>query len=167
MNQDEIFNLIINKRRESGEKREDFEKRVGAVLGGLHDTLNGRNYTVGIMYIIRMLDALGLQLTVEDKDINWGPDMDRLRMMPKRLYVGERIESRELVREEGLHSRVDLFDNPESVLKFIPAPCDIYEISAGSLIRKKFDVIEHPFGTMYSYNAYIKPELISYRVTHR
>lgn len=167
MRQEEIFKLIIDKRRESGESREHFEKRAGTVLGGMHDTLNGKNYTVGMLYIIKMLDALNLQLVVEDKDTNWGPDMGRLRMMPKKLFTGQRIEARDMIKKEGLYSRVDLFETPEEVLKFVPTPCDIYEINPSKLYRKKFDVVEHPFGMMYSYNEHIMPDFIKNMVTHR
>jgi hypothetical protein len=116
--------------------------------------------------LMELLDAHDMEFIIVDKDVNWGLDV-RLRVMPKKLYVGERIESRSIVRQEGFHSRVDLFETPEAALNFYTKPCDVYEIFPHKLIRKQFDVIDHPLGTMYSYNDWISPDYIENRVTYR
>lgn len=116
--------------------------------------------------ILELLDKLDLTFQIEDKDIDWGLDM-RLRRMPKKLFHGERIEAREFVAQNGFYARVDLFESPEMVLKFIPKPCDVYEIYPGRLIRKYFDVVDHPYGLLYSFNEHIPAEYIVNKVTYR
>lgn len=178
MNQEEMLQLALNERKKTGLTIEQFEKKAGVRLTHYRDVLNTlrgkptrsqdkNRLSVSLLHFTKVLDALDLQLVIEDKDAEWGEDMARLRMMPKKLYVGERIEAREVVQTEGFYPRVDLFEHPEQVLKFLPGNCDIYEIRLGKLNRKKFDVIEHPFGAMYSYNDWISPEAIVNRVTHR
>lgn len=120
---------------------------------------------VSFDYFLKMLDALNLKVVIEDKDADWGLDM-RLRMLPRKLYVAERIEVRGIIAKGGFSPRVDLFESPEVALKFFPPPMDVYEIHP-TLIRKKFDVADHPFGTMYSYDGWIDPQLIRNRVTYR
>jgi hypothetical protein len=165
--QEEIFHLIMDERKRQGRRREDFEKESGnRTYGSMQQVLNNIGHTVGIKYLIEMLDVLDMQIVIEDKKANWGLDM-RLRRMPKKLYLAERIESRERVISDGLYARVDMFETPEAVLQFYPKPCDVYEIHPQRLIRKHFDVTEHPFGTMYSYNDWVAPEYIKNRATHR
>lgn len=167
MNQEDIFRLIIEERIKQGVKRADLDKKAGTVsFASIHEVLNGKGITVGLLNIIKILDALNFQVSVEDKGINWGLDT-RLRRMPKTLYVGERIESRAIKRQDGFHARVDLYETPEVALKFITQPCDVYEIHPHDLIRKHFDVIDHPYGTIYSYNDWISPDFIENRVTYR
>jgi hypothetical protein len=167
MKQEELFQYIDEERKKQGLRQEDLRDLAQtAAVYSIKEVVAGRASTTGIKYIIQILDVLGLQLTVEDKDADWGLDM-RLRRMPKKLFTAQRIESREIIRKEGFYARVDLFEKPEDCLKFVPTPCDIYEIWPHRLIRKHFDVIDHPFGTMYSYNDWISPDYIEDRVTHR
>lgn len=167
MTQEEIFTLIMEERKRQGFKREDFEKESGtATYGSMQQVLNGKGVSVMIKNLIQMLDVLDLTFAIEDKYANWGLDV-RLRRMPKRLFLPERIESREVIRKEGFHGRVDLFETPEAALRFMPAPCDIYEIYPDELIRKHFEVSDHPYGTMYAYSDWVAPEYIENRVTHR
>jgi hypothetical protein len=142
--------------------------------GVFFDVNNTNLYTLmkeykGVSFdrFIDILDKLDLKLVVEDKDAKWGEDMARLRMMPKKLFTTERVENRELVKKHGFHPRVDLFASPEIALKFIGVDCDVYEISLGLLMRRKFDVVEHPFGTIYSYTEHIPAESIRNWTTHR
>jgi hypothetical protein len=169
MTQEEILRLVVELRKERKIKREDFDEKVGtkATYGQALAVLNGANGTMGISYVMKLLDALDLQLVVEDKDANWGSDMERLRIMPKQLFLAERLEARELVKYGGFYPRVDLFDNVETCLKFMPKPCEVYSIKTGKLIRKQFEVIHHPFGTMYSYHEHIPADAIIDRVTYR
>lgn len=178
MNQNEIIQFILDERIRQGYTVNGLETKAGTTMGHFKGVLNGdiadkghgktaQRQTVGLKAITKFLDALDLKIVIEDKDANWGEDMARLRMMPKKLYVGERIEAREIIKKEGFYPRVDLFSTPEEVMKFLPGNCDIYEIRLGRLIRKKFDVIAHPFGTMYSYNEWIPPEAIVNWTTHR
>lgn len=167
MKQEEIFKLIMEERKKSGIKVKDFNKESGTVAyGSMQQVLIGKGHTVGISNLIQMLDVLDLQFVIEDKDADWGLDM-RLRRMPKKLFVVERIDNREMVRKEGFHARVDMFESPEAALKIYPKPCDVYEIWPHRLIRKQFDVVDHPFGPMYSYNGWVAPEYIENRATHR
>jgi transcriptional regulator with XRE-family HTH domain len=167
MNQEELLNLIANIRKTRGIKRDDLEGKAGASIGGLLNVLSKRRGTIGLSYIIKILDALDLQIAIEDKDIVWGTDMNRLRMMPKKLYHGERIESREYIRLEGFEGRVDMFESIDDVLKFVPKPCDIYEIRPGKLKRKSFDLVDHPFGTVYSYYDHIPSDRVVSMVTYK
>lgn len=167
MNQEDILNIIVNERHSQGIKREDLEEKAGVCLGNVMKVLSKNRGTIGLSYIIKMLDALDLKLTVEDKEVDWGTDMSRLRRMPKKLYHGERIESREYIRMEGFEGRVDLFESVEDVLKFVPKPCDIYEIRPGKLIRKSFDLVDHPYGTVYSYYDHIPSDRIVSMVTYK
>lgn len=128
-------------------------------------TEDNPNPTFNVMK--NLFDSINMDLIAEDKDIDWGMDMARLRRMPKKLYHGERIEAREHIREDGLHPRVDFFDSIEAVLKFIPTPCDVYEIYPHRLPRRYFDVVDHPFGVMYSYNEHVPKEFIMNRITYR
>jgi hypothetical protein len=167
MNQEEILRVMLDEKKKQKLKTEVWEEKAGVRSGNIREVLNGNVGQMGLLNVIKLLNVLDLQLVVEDKDAEWGENMERLRMMPKKLFLGERIESRELVRSAGFYPRVDLFDSLESVLKFMPKPLDVYEIRLGRLIRRKFDVIHHPFGTMYSYNEHIAPGSVVNRTTHR
>lgn len=163
----DYLKFIAEERRRQKITRIDFDKRAKtSAMSSLLEVVRGHGITIGFIYVLRMLDALGYTLVIEDKEANWGLDM-RLRRMPKKLFVAERIESREHIRDDGFHARVDMFESPEAALKHYPKPRDIYEIYPHRLIRKHFDVNEHPFGTMYSYNNWVSPEYIQNRVTHR
>lgn len=166
MNKTEIIQVMLQKMEKEGLSKRKLADKIGIFDSGVGRFLNyGNNQRFD--GVLTMLDALDLKLVVEDKDAEWGEDMARLRMMPKKLYVGERIESRELIRQEGFYPRVDLFDSLDAALKFVPKPLDVYEIRVGRLIRKKFDLNDHPFGTMYSYNEWIDPGAILNMVTYR
>lgn len=114
--------------------------------------------------IIMFLDGMGLTLAIEDKVMNWD---SRLKILPRKLFTGARIEARVYIKENGLDARVDLFETPEAVLQFVPTPCDVYEIYPLELLRNKFEVVDHPFGTLYSYNDNISPDYIESRTGHR
>lgn len=171
MTQEEIFQLIIEERKKQGFLREELDEKAGTVVFGtiLEITNNKKKSYSSVMFsnLVKLLDALGFEVIIEDKNANWGLDM-RLRRLPKKLFTGQRIEMREHIRTKGLDARVDLFDSPEAVLKFVPKPCDVYEVLPGALIRKHIDMNDdHPFGTMYSYNEHISPDHIENRVTYR
>lgn len=140
-------------------------------ISGLTNSNVGRflNRQEGVSFntLFKLLDSFDLKLIVEDKEVDWGVDMTRLRMMPKVLFHGERIESRESIQEEGFLGRIDLFDNITTALKFIPKPCEIYEIRISGLTRIKFDVVDHPYGNIYSYFGHIPPAMIMKRTTYR
>lgn len=167
MNQEEILKLIVSERKRRRITREVLEKKAGANLGSVQNVLHRGKGTIGLSYLIKLLDALDLQITIEDKDIDWGTDMSRLRRMPKKLYHGERIESRDYLKLEGFEGRVDLFETVEDVLKFVPKPCDIYEINPATLKRKSFDLVEHPFGAVYSYYGHVPSDRVISMVTYR
>jgi hypothetical protein len=151
--------------REYGSIREI--SRVTEIHNGNLSRLFKHYHGMGIDELFSTLEKLNLKLVIEDQDAEWGENMARLRMMPKKLYTAERIEAREIIQKQGFYPRVDLFDNVETALKFAVKPCDLYEIRLGRLIRKKFDVQDHPFGTMYSYHDIIPVEAIVNKATHR
>lgn len=168
MKHEEILQFLLDEKKKQNLSRDKIEELSGTVsIGSIPEVQKGKRISIGLNNIIKLLDAFGYRLVIEDKDAYWGEDVERLRIMPKKLYVGQRIETRELIKENGFDPRVDLFEKPEHVLKFMPDTCDIYEIRPSKLIRKKFDVLDHPFGTMYSYHEHIPPEFIVNRVTHR
>jgi len=92
--------------------------------------------------------------------------MKRVRMLPKKLYHGERIEAREFAKD-GFFARVDLFESPEDVLKFIPKPCDVYRINPFKLVRKQLFVTDHPEAKIYNYYENIPKEHVYERMTYR
>lgn len=169
MKQEEIFEVVVDERKKQGFSREELDFQSGTtIFGTILEITNGgkKRGTVMLSTLIKLLDGLGLELVIEDKQANWGLDM-RLRRMPRKLYTGQRIEARELIRKEGLSERVDLFDSPEAVLKFITKPCDVYEVLPNNLLRKNMDMFEHEYATMYSYNGDVSPDAIENRVTYR
>lgn len=93
---------------------------------------------------------------------------NRVRHWPKKMFIGSRIEMREMIRQDGFHPRVDLFKTTEEVLNFMAGPpCDVYEVYTASLFRRFMEKIEHPHWTLYNYHEHISPDKILGMVTYR
>jgi hypothetical protein len=167
MEHEEIMKFLHREYKNKGFSRKSWEEKAGVNAGNVTEVLRGRKGTMGLYHIMRLLDALDFRLVIEDKNIDWGTDMNKLRLLPKKLYHGERIEARETIKSEGFWGRVDLFETAEIALKFIPTPCDIYEIHPAELKRKSFELVEHPYGDIYSYFSNIPTKFIKNRVTYR
>lgn len=167
MNQDEILHFVLEEQKKRGITQSKFKTNIGTNYGSFWNPLHGYSKSIYLLTVITALDKLGYKLVIEDKEADWGPDMEQLRRMPKKLFHGERIEARDYVHENGFDSRVDLFESPDIVKKFIPTPCDIYELRVASLPRKHFEIMDHPFGKMYSFYSHIPAEKIISKTTHR
>lgn len=161
MSKKEIAQSILDVIEKRGLRIKDAAIAAGISDSNVHRFLKHHD-SLSLGRLILLLDSLDLKFVVEDKGANWGLD-ERLRCMPKFLYCAGRMETRTMIQKEGFYPRVDLFETTGEVLSFFPTPCDIYEIRADGLIRKNFDLFDHPFGTMYSYNEHIPPELINHR----
>lgn len=92
----------------------------------------------------------------------------RLRI-PKRMFHASRIEMREMIEEDGLYARVDLFESPGEALAFVGGPpCDVYSIRAGGYLRKHLELVEgNKLWKLYSYHNHIPRNRIQSRSTYR
>jgi len=155
MKQEEILQYMLDEKKTLKMRIEDWEKKAGCSSLNVKEVLRQKKGTMGLKYAIQLLDAMDLELTIQDKGAKWSSNHEAVLRLPKYMYSGQRIEARQHIAANGFDPKVDLYLTVEDALHFVTKPCDIYTIESCDLWRDKFQVEEHPLAPIYHYHDHI------------
>lgn len=86
--------------------------------------------------------------------------------IPKKLFVPERIENRDIIKEHGLFGWLHLYYSPDEAKQVVSPPCDVYIIRTGKLKKRLFEEVRDPLPAL-KYNGDIAKISIETFTTYR
>lgn len=166
--------------------QEELASKLGITQGAISFIESGKTYTYKADFLENLHKLTGIPLEaffaeIEEEEL---PELEKqtkfrpaksplkknqqVRRIPSPLFVGARIEMRDMIRDDGFHPRVDMFTTPDEVINFLGGPpCDVYEINSAGLRRSFMEKNNHPLWTLYNYHNHIPYERVIGMTTYR